>query len=111
MPLSEKVRVENYVPDLPVQTYQDLLESLEQEFTHTFGGSTVVRGLRGSYLSRLGSAMRDRVNLIYSDLPLSLQGDRELISRYADYIRDATPAALNEEAVLVAVIEVYHAQV
>ena len=55
--------------------------------------------------------MRDRVNLIYSDLPLSLQGDRELISRYADYIRDATFAALNEEAVLVAVIEVYHAQV
>jgi hypothetical protein len=109
LPLSEKVRVEVYVPDLPERTYQDLLDSLEQEFTHTFGGSTVIPGLRGSYLSRLGLAIHDRVNLIDSDLPLGLEADRELISRYADYLRRAAFTALDEEAVLVTVIKLYHA--
>jgi hypothetical protein len=110
LPLSEKVRVEVYIPDLPVQAYQDLLETLEQEFTHTFGGVTVIRGLRGSYLSRLGLTMRDRVDLIYSDIPLSLATDRELISRYGDYIREAASVALEEEAVLAVVQTVYHAE-
>lgn len=110
MPLSEKVRVEIYVPDLPKRAYQDLLEALEQEFTHAFGGVTVMRGLRGSYLSRFGLTMQDRVDLIYSDIPLSLSTDVELISRYGDYIREAASAALEEEAVLVAVQTVYHAE-
>jgi hypothetical protein len=87
-----------------------LLNSFEEEFTHTFGGSTIVHGLQGSYLSRLGFAMRDRVNLIYSDLPLAFEVDRELISRYADFVREAAFNALAEEAVLVAVIKVYHAE-
>ena len=34
MPLSEKARVEVYLPDLPKQAYQNLLEALEQEFTY-----------------------------------------------------------------------------
>ncbi len=110
MPLFEKVRVEIYVPDLPKQSYQDLLGRLEQEFTHTFGGVTVLRGVRGSYLSRFGLTMRDRVDLVYSDIPLSLATDRELISRYGDYIREAAFAALEEEAVLVVVQTVYHAE-
>jgi hypothetical protein len=110
LPLSEKVRVEVYVPDLPRRAYQDLLVALEQEFTHTFGGATIIPGLRGSYLSRLGLPMRDRVDLVYSDLPLSIAADQELISRYADYIRDAAFDALDEEAVLIAVLTVYHAQ-
>ena len=42
MPLSEKARVEVYLPDLPKQTYQNLLEALEEEFTYTFGGSTAI---------------------------------------------------------------------
>jgi hypothetical protein len=110
LPLFEKVRVEVYLPDLPERSYQDLMRSLQEEFTYTFGGSTVVQGLRGSYLSRLGHAMRDRVNVIYSDLPLGLEEDRELISRYADSLRAAAFSALHEEAVLVVALTVYHAE-
>lgn len=110
MPLSARVRVEVYLPDLPKRAYQYLLDSLEEEFTHTFGGSTVIHDLRGSYLSRPGFAMRDRVNLIYSDLPLTIEADRELISRYGEYVRDAAFDALDDEAVLVAVIEIHHVE-
>ena len=53
MPLSERARVEVYLPDLPKQAYQDLLEALDREFAYTFGGATIIRGLDGSYLSRL----------------------------------------------------------
>ena len=37
MPLSEKARIEVYIPDLLQQTYQNLLNALAQEFTYTFG--------------------------------------------------------------------------
>ena len=40
MPLSEKVRIEVYIPDLPQQISQNLLDALAQEFTYTFGGAT-----------------------------------------------------------------------
>ena len=33
MPLSEKARIEVYIPDLPQQTYQNLLNALVQELT------------------------------------------------------------------------------
>jgi hypothetical protein len=54
LPLSEKARVEVYLPDLPRAAYQDLLGVLEQEFTYTFGGCTIISGLDGSYLSQAG---------------------------------------------------------
>ncbi len=54
MLLLEKVRMEIYLPDLPVNSYSDLLETFETEFTYTFGGCTIVRGLDGRYLSRTG---------------------------------------------------------
>jgi hypothetical protein len=58
LPLSEKARIEAYIPDLPQQTYQNLLDALAQEFTYTFGGATLIRGLDGSYLSRLSVRMQ-----------------------------------------------------
>ena len=67
MPLSEKARIEVYLPDAPHPAYAELLEVLDREFTYPFGGCTLVRGLEGSYLSRLGAVMRDRVNVLYFD--------------------------------------------
>ncbi len=64
MPLSEKARIEVYLPDLPQAAYLDLLNTLAQEFTYTFGGCTIIRGLDGSYLSRAGTQIQDRINLI-----------------------------------------------
>ena len=110
MPLSEKARIEVYLPDVPRPTYQDLLAALEQEFTYTFGGCTIVRGLEGNYLSRLGLRMRDRINLVYTDTLFALDENFARISRYADALRDAAFEALQEEAVLVTVFKVYHSE-
>jgi hypothetical protein len=110
LPLSEKARIELYLPDLPRPEYQDLLGALEQEFTYTFGGCTVLRGLEGNYLSRIGTRMRDRINLVYTDIPFSLDEHFARIARYSDRLRDAAFEALEEEAVLVVVSRVCHAE-
>lgn len=108
MPLSEKARVEVYLPDLPAPAYQNLLSALEQEFTYTFGGCTLLRGLSGSYLSNRGATIQDRVNLLYTDTPFAFGENFSTLSRYLDELRDATFQALEEEVVLVAAFPVYH---
>lgn len=110
MPLSEKTRVEVYLPDLPKPSYESLLDALEQEFTYTFGGCTILRGLSGSYLSTLGLTIQDRVNLVYTDAPFSLGENAATLGRYADELREAAFQALDEEAILVVAFEVYHAE-
>jgi hypothetical protein len=110
LPLSEKARVEVYLPDLPKQAYQNLLEALEEEFTYTFGGSTTIHGLDGNYLSHAGLPIRDRVNLIYTDTPFSLEEHFARLSTYTDELRKAAFEALAEEAILVVVLKVYHSE-
>ena len=99
-----------YLPDLPQAADQDLLDSLDREFTYAFGGCTIIRGLAGSYLSRHGLILKDRINLVVTDTPLILTEDFENISRYADHLRQAAFVALDEEAVLVAAYPVYHSE-
>ena len=108
MPLSEKARIEVYLPDLPKPSYQDLLNTLDQEFTYAFGGCTIIRGLDGSYLSQAGQILQDRINLIYTDTPYAFKENFEIIARYADKLREAAFKALEEEAILVVVYPVYH---
>ena len=110
MPLSKKARIELYLPDLPKQEYHELLDALDREFAYTFGGASIVRGIEGSYLSQAGSQMRDRINLIYTDAPFAFRENLPSLSRYADQLREAAFAALQEEAVLVVVIPLYHAE-
>lgn len=110
MPLSEKARVEVYLPDLPRAAYQDLLSALGQEFTYTFGGCTIARGLDGSYLSQAGAQIQDRITLIYTDTRYAFEENFKIISAYADKFKGAMFTALEEEAVLVAVSKVYHAE-
>lgn len=108
MPLSEKTRIEVYLPDLPAPVYRSLLDAFEGEFTYTFGGCTIVRGLSGSYLSLLGFSIQDRVNLLYTDTPFTFGEATGLLSRYTDELREAAFQALAEEAILVAAWPVYH---
>ena len=110
MPLSEKARIEVYFPDSAKPAYQELLDSLDREFTYTFGGSTIIRGLKGSYLDMLGQRVTDRINVRYTDTPFSLDQNFATLSRYTDQLRDAAFGALEEEAILVVVIKVYHAK-
>ena len=108
MPLFERARVEVYLPNLPDPAYQRLLEELDREFTYTFGGCTILRGLEGSYLSRLGQRTRDRVNIIYTDTPFAFEENFERLSRFAEELRRAAFAALHEEAVLIVAHKVHH---
>jgi hypothetical protein len=108
LPLLERVRVEVYDPDLPATAYRNLLLSFEEEFTYAFGGCTIMRGLDGNYLSHTGLKIPDRINLIYTDLPLALSTNFESVARYADELKQAAIEALAEETVLVAVTQVYH---
>lgn len=108
MPLSEKARIEVYVPDSPNPAYQNLLRAFDEEFMYTFGGATVVRGLSGSYLSNSGLRMEDSINLIYTDTPFTFEENFESVSHYTDELRNAAFEALAEEAVLVAAFKVHH---
>jgi len=53
---------------------------------------------------------RDRINLVYTDTPFAFEAHFALLSRYVDELRVAAIAALEEEAVLVVVFKVYHAE-
>ena len=110
MPLSAKARVEIYLPDLPNAIYTDVLTTFSREFTSAFGGCTIVKGLEGSYLSQGGQVISDRINLIYTDTPFGFEENFEAVSDYADALRQATDAALEEEAILVAVAQVFHSE-
>jgi hypothetical protein len=90
------------------KAYRNLLRSFEEEFTYAFGGCTVVTGLEGSYLSKTGAKIPDRINLIYADLPLALSTNFDHIARYAGELREVSLEALAEESVLIAVTQVYH---
>jgi hypothetical protein len=63
LPLFEKARIEVYLPDLPKPAYQDLLDALEQEFTYTFGGATILRAESSPVLSEVnkGGGSRRKV--------------------------------------------------
>ncbi len=110
MPLFEKARVEVYIPDSPRPGYQEILDTLDLEFTHTFGGCTIFRRLDGSYLSRKGLPITDRINLIYTDTPYSFRDNFPILNRYGDTLRRAVQEALEEETVLVSMFSVYHVE-
>lgn len=108
MPLLERVRVEVYLPDSSVVEYNNLLRSLEAEFTYAFGGCTIMRGLEGCYLSHYGNRIHDRIDVIYSDVPLALSIESATVAGYVGEVKRAATEALAEEVVLVVVTQVYH---
>ena len=109
MPLSERARIEVYLPDLPRAAYQDLLAAFQQEFSYAFGGCSTIRGLEGNYLSQAGTIIPDRVNLLYTDTPFGFAEHRSALDRYMGELRRAAAEALDEEAILIAVFAIHHA--
>jgi hypothetical protein len=110
LPLYEKARIEVYLPDVDRPAYHLFLAELEQEFTYAFGGSSLIRGLDGHYLSRIGTVTPDRVNLLFTDAPFGFTSDFELLSHYVEELREAAMRALDEEAILVVVHPVHHSR-
>lgn len=110
MPLSGKVRIEIFIPDLPDPTYGSILDELGNELTFAYGGCTVV-ATSGKFRSTDGVILPDRVNLLFSDTPFLWERDRLVIEYHAERIRNAVRKALvQEESVRVATYPVYHAE-
>ena len=110
MPLSEKVRVEIFIPDLPDPVYGRMLDELGNELSYAFGGCTVVM-TNGKYRSSDGAILPDKVNLLFSDTPFLWERDRLIIEQYAERVRSAVQGALTgEESILAAFYPVYHAE-
>ena len=86
MPLSEKVRIEIFIPDLPDPIYGNILEQLGNELTYAYGGSTTI-ATNGKYRSSDGLIFPDKVNLLFSDTPFLWERDRLLVELYAERIR------------------------
>ena len=108
MALSEKVRIELCIPDLPDPIYGRLLEELGDELTYAFGGATVT-STQGKYRSAAGSILPDKINILFTDTPFYWSKDRLLIEQYAGSLRQVVQRALNsEETILIAVYSVYH---
>ena len=82
--------------------------AFEQEFLHTFGGCTVIKGIKGLYLDSGGGTDFDRVNLIYADTPFDFDTNFDALSAYTDELREAALEASDEESVLIVVHEIYH---
>ena len=66
MPLSEKVRIELFIPDLPDPIYFNLLERLGDELSYAFRGCTVVPA-SGKYRSESELIMSDKINILFTD--------------------------------------------
>jgi hypothetical protein len=109
LPLSVRARVEIYLPDQPIPIYQDLLQSIIDEFTASFGGCTLVRNVDGYYLSTFGQTIADRILIVYCDAPFDFHENIGALAKYAGRLREYVFSALEEE-VFVSVLPVYHSQ-
>lgn len=109
MPLSKRARIEIYLPDKPKKPiYRRLQKAFENEFLQTFGGATVIKDIKGLYLSSAGKTDSDKINLIYADTPFDFDKHFKALSKYADDLRESTLEASEEESILIVVHEIYH---
>ena len=110
MPLSEKVRIEIFIPDPADNAYRDLREELAAEFSYAFGGCTEVLA-SGRYHSLDGFISSDRIRILFSDAPLLWERDRFVLGEFVDFVRRAAHQALpGEEAILVSSYPVFHVE-
>ena len=93
MPLSEKVRIELFIPDLPDPIYFNLLERLGDELSYAFGGCTVVPA-SGKYRSESGLILPDQISILFTDTAFDWEKDQEVIGRYAAELQEAVSRAL-----------------
>jgi len=107
LPLSEKLRVEFFLPDSPEPAYAQLIHELEIELTYTFSGSSTIQGIKGLFESE-GKITQDRIHLVFTDVPLNQTVNREVVETYVDVLQKIIFAALNEESVLIAVHPIFH---
>ena len=108
MPLSKKARIEVYLPDKPKPAYRRLQKAFENEFLQTFGGATIIKDIKGLYLSADGRTDSDKINLVYADTPFDFDKNFKALSKYTDELRESALEASDEESILIIVHEIYH---
>ncbi|HEX9962667.1 MAG TPA: hypothetical protein VGB00_17170 [Pyrinomonadaceae bacterium] len=108
MPLSARARIEAYLPERKTPAYRRLQKAFEQEFLQTFGGCTVIRDIKGLYLSENGKTDADKINLVYADTPFDFEKNFKALSKYTDELREAALEASEEESILIVVHKIYH---
>lgn len=106
--LLKRARIEAYLPEKRAKVYRNLRKAIEAEFRFTFGGCTVINGIKGLYLLSGEKPDEDEITLVYSDMPFGLEENFAAVSEYADAIREAAAEALPEQSILVVVHEIYH---
>ena len=108
MPLSEKIRIELFIPDLPDPVYGRMLHELGDELSYAFGGCTVAP-TKGKYRSTAGVILPDKINILFTDTPFHWEKDRLLLEQYAEGLRQVVQKVLSsEQAILIAVFPVCH---
>ena len=108
MPLSEKIRIEIFIPDLPDPIYDRILDEFGDELSYAFGGCTIA-STSGKYRADSGVILPDRINILFTDAPFEWEKDRDLVERYAEGLRDIIEQTLKEEeAIPISVYPVYH---
>jgi hypothetical protein len=108
LPLLKRARIEIYLPERGRSDYERLRGAFEQEFLTTFGGCTVIKGIKGLYLDSNGKEDRDRNSLVYADTPFDFDENFEALAEYTDQLREAALEASEEESILIVVHEIYH---
>ena len=108
MPISARARIEIYLPDVPKRVYRNARRAFEKGFLETFGGCTVIKGIKGLYLSADGKTETDKIVLLYTDTPFEFRKNRAALSKYTDELRDVAYQTTNEESILIVVHEIYH---
>ena len=108
MPISARARIEIYLPDVPKKVYRNARRAFEREFLETFGGCTVIKGIKGLYLAANGTTDADKIVLIYTDTPFEFRKNRAALSKYTDELRDVAHQTTDEESILIVVHEIYH---
>jgi hypothetical protein len=108
LPLSSRARIEIYLPDVPQKVYRSARRAFEREFLETFGGCTVIKNIKGLYLSAAEKADTDKIVLIYTDTPFEFRKNRAALSKYTDELREVAFKTTNEESILIVVHEIFH---
>jgi hypothetical protein len=66
LPLSEKVRIEIFIPDPPDVSYRVLRQEIASELSYAFGGCTEISA-QGKYCSPPGRMISDNIRILFSD--------------------------------------------
>lgn len=107
-----RIRLEFYLPERAERTrYRVAREWLIRELTYSQGGTSRVEDLSGTYLSGEGQVITDRVSLVWCDTIFSWNSRREraeLLAYAAQLKRFLEMHLVEEEAILIAVVPVYH---